>query len=107
MRTLDLMQRFAAGLSTECNNSNDICVQNLPQTTGDGSFVQTALTVVIAIIAIVAMLFVVIGGARYILSQGDPQAAAKARSTIIYALVGLVVAILAQAAVIVAVGALT
>lgn len=44
-----------------------------------------------------ALLFVVIGGVRYILSRGDPNATAQAKNTIIYAIVGLIVTIMAYA----------
>lgn len=44
-----------------------------------------------------ALLFVVIGGLRYIISQGDPSNAAQAKNTIIYALVGLVITVTAYA----------
>jgi hypothetical protein len=60
------------------------------------SFITVAITIAIRIIAAVAFLFILIGGFRYILSQGDPQGVSKAKSTIVYALIGLAVAILAQ-----------
>ncbi len=42
----------------------------------------------------------IIGGIRFISSQGEPQSVANARKTIIFSLVGLVVALLSQAIVI-------
>jgi len=47
--------------------------------------------------ASVALLLIVIGGFRYILAKGDPNGIARSRDTIIYALVGLVVIMLAYA----------
>ena len=97
---------FAAGegrVSVKCTNSNDICVKDLPRTSANSQFVKRFISITIAIVAAVCVLFVAIGGMRYVLSQGDPQAAAKARSTIIYALVGLAVTISAQAIVTVAI----
>lgn len=41
-----------------------------------------------------AVLVIVIGGIRYITSDGDPNAASKAKNTIIFALVGLVITIM-------------
>lgn len=60
-------------------------------------FIPKVLSVVIGIVAAVCLLFIVIGGFRYILSQGDPQGVSKAKGTILYALIGLAVVILAQA----------
>ena len=52
------------------------------------------------IAGLVALGFVVYGGAQYITSQGDPQAVSKAKSTIINAIVGLVIAMVATALVV-------
>lgn len=71
-------------------------VSPLPRTTNaDSAFIQRALNVVFVIIGAVAVLMVVIGGIKFAGSQGDPQGVAKAKNTIIYAIVGLIVAILA------------
>ncbi|HEY1064369.1 MAG TPA: hypothetical protein VGE30_03710 [Candidatus Saccharimonadales bacterium] len=46
---------------------------------------------------LVAVIFVIYGAVQYLTSQGEPDAANKARSTIISALVGLVIALVAVA----------
>jgi hypothetical protein len=74
--------------------ASQIDLSPLPKA-GSG-FIPKVLSVAIGIIAAVCLLFIVIGGSRYILSQGDPQGIAKAKGTIVYALIGLVVVILAQ-----------
>lgn len=58
---------------------------------------QAILMIIIGVLGALAVLFIVIGGLRYIMSQGDPQAVSKAKGTIIYALVGLVIAVSAEA----------
>lgn len=60
------------------------------------STIKTVLSITFGIIGGLALLFVTIGGFRYVISQGDPQAVSKAKNTILYALVGLVVAIAAE-----------
>jgi hypothetical protein len=40
---------------------------------------------------------IIIGGLRYVAAQGNPQDASKARGTIIYAVIGLVLALAAEA----------
>lgn len=89
-------QTAAGNVSASCADDNDICVKDLPRGTADSGFVRTALNVVIGILAAVSVLFVAIGGMRYIFSQGDPQAVSKAKSTIVYALIGLAVVLAAQ-----------
>lgn len=43
----------------------------------------------------IALVIVTLAGMKYVLSSGDPQSINKAKDTILYALVGLVISILA------------
>ena len=45
--------------------------------------------------ALVAIAFIIVGAFRYITSQGNPDDASKAQSTVVDALIGLVIAIIA------------
>jgi len=67
---------------------------------------QTLLGVFFGIIGGIAVLMVVISGFMYVTSAGDPGKAAKARNSIIYALIGLAVAIAAEGIVAFVVGKL-
>jgi len=69
----------------------------LPQTDADSATLSDILSIVFAIAGGLAFLIIVISGLRYILAGGDPQKAAKAKESIVYALVGLAIAISAQA----------
>jgi len=42
-------------------------------------------------VAVIAAVMLVIGGVRYIISQGDEGQTEKAKNTILYALIGLIV----------------
>jgi hypothetical protein len=68
------------------------------KTSGSGlsSLVSDALNILSLIIGVAAVFMIVIGGFRFVVSGGDSNATASARNTIIYALVGLVVAAFAQ-----------
>jgi hypothetical protein len=61
-----------------------------------GGEVKIILGIVFGIIGALALLMITISGFRYITSAGDPQKAAGAKNAIIYALVGLAVAISAE-----------
>jgi hypothetical protein len=68
-------------------------------TTGAGSLEAVAKKVVnifSIIVGIVAVIFVIYGGFRYITSGGDSGSVGNAKNTLIYALVGLVIVALAQ-----------
>lgn len=57
--------------------------------------IQTAFNIVLGIAGAISMLIIVIAGLQYILSQGNPQAVAKAKDAIIYGFVGLLISMLA------------
>jgi hypothetical protein len=61
-----------------------------------GLFTKIA-NVLIFVIGAIAVIMVIIGGLRYVLSSGNPQATAGAKDTILYAIIGVVVAALAFA----------
>ena len=53
------------------------------------------LTIAFATLAAVAVLFIIIGGFRFVISSGDPEDMSKAKNTIIYSVVGLVIVLTA------------
>ena len=65
-------------------------------TDGTGIF-QTIVNVILFIVGAVAVIMIVVGGVRYTVSNGDSNAVQGAKNTIMYAIVGLVVAIIAYA----------
>ena len=66
---------------------------------GSGGIFQTVTNVLLFVIGAVSVIMLIIGGIRYTISQGDQNAVTSAKNTILYAVIGLVVAILAYAAV--------
>jgi hypothetical protein len=71
-------------------------------TTGETTVKDTVASIIKILfffVGIVAVVMVLIGGFRYITSNGDSNQITSAKNTIIYALIGLVVAVLAQAVV--------
>ncbi|MBP9853188.1 hypothetical protein KBC77_04390 [Candidatus Saccharibacteria bacterium] len=71
--------------------------QALPKT-GMSDLVPVALAVLdglLRISGLVAAIFVIVGGVKYITSQGEPSATAQAKDTIINAIIGLVIVMIA------------
>lgn len=66
---------------------------------GDGGIFETVSKVLLFVIGAVSVIMLIIGGIRYTISQGDSSAVTSAKNTILYSIIGLVVAILAYAAV--------
>jgi len=57
--------------------------------------VQNIFNVVLALAGAVAVAFVVFGGIKYMLSQGEPNEIKQARDTILYSVIGLVIVVMA------------
>lgn len=64
----------------------------------DGIF-TTITNVLLFIIGAVSVIMLIIGGIRYTVSGGDQTAVTSAKNTILYAIIGIVVALLAYAVV--------
>lgn len=63
---------------------------------GDGIF-KTITNVLLFIIGAISVIMLIIGGIRYTISSGDSAAVTSAKNTILYAIVGIIVALLSYA----------
>lgn len=59
--------------------------------------IATVVNILSWVIGVAAVVMLIIGGLRYVVSGGDANSVSSAKNTILYALVGVVVAALAQA----------
>jgi hypothetical protein len=84
---------------TDCGKdaSSAICKATGDKIFGAGGIWNKILNILTYVIGAVAVLVIVVGGLRYTISGGDSKAISDAKNTIIYASVGLVVAIMANA----------
>ena len=64
---------------------------------GESGIFRTITNVLLFIIGAIAVIMLIIGGIRYTVSGGDQAAITSAKNTILYAVVGIIVAILAFA----------
>lgn len=75
-------------------SADDIGVRRIDATDG---VISSALRATFIVIGALAVLFIIIGGIRYILSNGDQSQIAQAKNTVLYAVVGLIVSLAATA----------
>ena len=77
---------------TKCSGLNSTANTNdlMPQA-------NAIINVVIGVIGFVAVAFIIFGGVQYTTSAGDPGKVKKAKDTILYGIIGLVVSMLAYA----------
>lgn len=60
------------------------------------NLLKKAVNIISAIVGVVAVIMIIVGGFKYITSGGDQQKIASAKSTLLYAIIGLVIVALAQ-----------
>lgn len=58
--------------------------------------IKTVLTLAYAVAGVAAVIFIIYGGYRYIISAGDTDGVRKAQQTLIYAVAGLVIVIISS-----------
>lgn len=64
---------------------------------GDQGIFRRITNILLFLIGVLSVIMLIIGGLRYVLSGGNQQAVGAAKNTILYAIVGLIVAILSYA----------
>ena len=74
---------------------------------GDGGVLSTIINTMLFIIGFLSVVMLIFGGLRDIISGGNAAAVTAAKNTILYAIVGLIIAIFAYAIVNFVIGSLT
>ena len=64
---------------------------------GSDGLVKTVINIMLWVIGIISVIMIIIGGIRYATSNGDSNSASGAKNTILYSVIGLVIAIFAYA----------
>lgn len=76
-------------------------IDTLPQEVGNDNNLQdivvNILNAVIGVLSFVCVIVIIIGGVNYMTSSGDSAKVKKAKDTILYGIIGLVVCVLAFA----------
>jgi len=62
---------------------------------GSGSVFTTIINVVLFVIGAISVIMLIVGGVRYTLSGGEAKAVESAKGTIMYAIIGIIIAALA------------
>lgn len=74
---------------------------------GDTGIITTIINILLFIAGALAVIMLIFGGLRYTVSGGNASSVTAAKNTILYAIVGLIIAFLAYAAVNWVLGAIT
>lgn len=72
------------------------CDTGLPMVGASNNELQTITQIAFGILAALSVLFIVIGGFRFVVSEGNPENISKARETILYSVIGLTISLIAE-----------
>jgi len=64
---------------------------------GDTGVFKQITNVVLYIVGVIAVIMLIIGGVKYVISGGDAKKVTDAKNTVLYAIIGLIIAFLAFA----------
>lgn len=83
-------------LSLAEQKDSTACADNAAATGTLDTLIKNIVNVLSVIIGILAVIFIIIAGFKFITSGGDSGKVTSARNTVIYAIVGLIIVALAQ-----------
>ena len=109
--TLATLSSITLGLTSTTYADTNVCeLENVAQSVRDAAgcndggnvkslpdVVLIILNIVIGLVGFIAVIFIIIGGISYMTSSGESAKVEKAKKTILYAVIGLVICILASA----------
>ena len=90
---------FAAPADDACAGikaAGGTCGSGDSATDGFEKIITTIVDILSVIVGAVAVIMIIIGGFRYVISGGDSNGVSGAKNTIMYAIIGLVVVLFAQ-----------
>lgn len=83
------------GIGTAGNSAS--CPEDPNTSPTVAGIIKTVINILSFIVGAIAIIMIIVGGLKYVTSAGDSNSISSAKNTIIYALVGVVVVIFAQA----------
>jgi hypothetical protein len=89
----------SCGTPQECAKQGVESAQTGSKDTDAKQVIQSIVNLLLFITGAVAVIMIVIGGIKYVTSAGEASQAKSAKDTILYAVIGLIVAIVAYAVV--------
>ena len=93
---------FSTRVYSACSITNGVqsgadCAQGTGVPTSLDAQIQNITNLLLMAIGVIAVIMIIVGGIRYAVSGGDENGTRAAKDTILFAVIGLVVALLAYA----------
>ncbi|HET7320742.1 MAG TPA: hypothetical protein VFI84_04135 [Candidatus Saccharimonadales bacterium] len=94
-----LVPAYADSKTEVCNGigvAGGNCNDSTGATSGIGNLVSSVVEILSIVVGIAAIIMIIIAGLKFVTAGGDSNSVSSAKNTLMYALIGLVVAALAQ-----------
>lgn len=89
---------FDKPLDGACANNGDAAVcEDQNKNASSNDLVRNIVNILLFVVGALAVVMIIVGGLFYVTSQGDSSNITKAKNTILYAVIGLIVSVLAYA----------
>lgn len=79
-----------------CENGGPNCLTTLPETAANSASIEKIFGIVFGTIAALAVLIIMLSALNWAIRGGDPEVITRSRKAIIYAAVGLALALLSE-----------
>ena len=90
--------RLLASATSVQEGANAARAEGMPtELIGDNGVFSRITNTVLLIVGLISVIMLVYGGLRYILSGGDSKKVTDAKNTVLYAIIGLIISMLAYA----------
>lgn len=87
----------AVNVFDQCGSNADAAVCKAQNEDNATSMITIVINILLFVIGIIAVIMIIVGGIRYTLSNGNASSTKEAKDTILYAVIGLIVAMMAYA----------
>ena len=92
----DVKNSLCSGSNFDVSGKNTANCDSGSNTSGFNNLLRNIVNIFSAVVGVIAVVMIIVGGLRYITSGGDSSKVSTAKNSIIYAIVGLVIVALAQ-----------
>jgi hypothetical protein len=88
---------MAVNVFDQCTGNSDSAVCKAQGTDNAANMIQIVINILLFLVGTVSVIMIIVGGVRYTTSNGNASQVKEAKDTIIYSVIGLIVAMMAYA----------
>ncbi len=93
---VNLQEQVCTGSTLNVDNTTNCADATATSGNKANDIIKTVINIFSLLVGVVSVIMIIVGGFKYITSNGDSNNVSSAKSTIIYAIIGLIIVALAQ-----------